>query len=86
VALDLGYGLVTMMLRRALDTKTDKREIEGAGLMLLRAYVVAGAEARRISRLRAPRMPETSLRAAVLAHFGDQGPRDLRRQWVAAAE
>ena len=69
-----------MMLRRALDTKTDKREIEAAGLMLLRAYGVEEPEARRISRLRAPKRPETSLRAAVLAHFGDQEPRDLRRQ------
>jgi AcrR family transcriptional regulator len=80
LALDLGYGFVTMMLRRALDTRIDKKEIEGAGLMLLRAWGVEEAEARRISRLRVPRMPETPLRAAVLAHFGDEEQRVLRGQ------
>jgi hypothetical protein len=78
VALDLGYGLTVMMLRRALDTRIHKKEIEGAGLMLLRAWGVEEAEARRISRLRLPRMPETSLRAAVLANFGDQELPSLR--------
>jgi len=80
LALDLGYGLVTMMLRRALDTKIDKREIAAAGLLLLRAYGVKEAEARRISRLRAPRMPETPLRVAVLAQFGDEELRVVRGQ------
>jgi len=70
VALDLGYGLATMMLRRSLEAKIDKKEIEAAGVMLLRAYGVEEAEARRISRLPAPKMPGTTLRAAVLAHFG----------------
>jgi AcrR family transcriptional regulator len=72
VALDLGYGLTTMMLRRALDTKTSKKDIEAAGLMLLRAYGVEEDEARRIAHSRAPTMPQISLRAAVLAHLGDQ--------------
>jgi AcrR family transcriptional regulator len=74
VALDLGYGLTTMMLRRTLDTKTAKKDIEAAGLMLLRAWGVEETEARRISRSRAPTMPQISLRAAVLAQFGDQEP------------
>jgi AcrR family transcriptional regulator len=80
VARDLGYGLVTMMLQRDLDTKIDQREIGAAGLMLLRAYGVEEAEARRISRLRAPRMPEIPLRAAVVAHFGNRERQDLPRQ------
>jgi AcrR family transcriptional regulator len=71
VALDLGYGLATMMLRRSLESRVGKKEIEAAGLMLMRAYGVEEAEARRISRLPAPKMPGASLRAAVLAHFGN---------------
>lgn len=80
VALDLGYGLVTMTLRRALDTKSAKRELQAAGLMLLRAYGVDEAEARRISRLRPPRMPEIALRTAVLAQFAQHEWRDHRGQ------
>ena len=69
IALDLGLGLTTVMLRRALDTRIERREIEAAGLMLLRAYKLEEPEAVRISRLRMPKMPEIPLREAVLAHF-----------------
>jgi hypothetical protein len=69
VALDLGYGLVTMMLKRALDAPVNLKEIEAAGLMLLRAYGVAADEARRISRLPLAQLPDTPLRAAVINRF-----------------
>ena len=63
VALDLGYGLVAVMIRRALNIGIDFKEIEAAGLMLLRAFGVAETEARRISRLPLPVLPELRLRA-----------------------
>jgi AcrR family transcriptional regulator len=70
VALDLGYGLVTVMIRRALNSGVDLKEIEAAGLMLLRAFGVPEIEARRISRLPLPLLPETPLRVAVIENFG----------------
>jgi AcrR family transcriptional regulator len=70
VALDLGYGLVTMMLRRALSSGLDFKEVEAAGLMLLRAFGVPEIEARRISRLPPPVLPEIQLRTAVIEDFG----------------
>jgi AcrR family transcriptional regulator len=70
VALDLGYGLVAVMIRRALNVGVDLKEIEAAGLMLLRAFGVAEIEARRISRLPLPVLPELRLREAVIDNFG----------------
>lgn len=70
VALDLGYGLVAVMIRRALNLGVDFKEIEAAGLMLLRAFGVPEIEARRISRLPLPVLPELRLRAAVIDNFG----------------
>jgi AcrR family transcriptional regulator len=70
VALDLGYGLVTVMIRRALNSGVDIKEVEAAGLMLMRAFGVPEIEARRISRLPLPLLPETPLRAAVIENFG----------------
>jgi AcrR family transcriptional regulator len=70
VALDLGYGLVAVMIRRALNLGVDLKEIEAAGLMLLRGFGVAEIEARRISRLPLPVLPELRLRAAVIDNFG----------------
>ena len=70
VALDLGYGLVTMMLRRALTSGIEIKEVEAAGLMLLRAFRVPEIEARRISRLPPPVLPELQLRTAVIDNFG----------------
>jgi AcrR family transcriptional regulator len=70
VALDLGYGLVTAMIRRALNSGVDIKEVEAAGLMLMRAFGVPEIEARRISRLPLPLLPETPLRAAVTENFG----------------
>jgi AcrR family transcriptional regulator len=69
VALDLGYGLATMMLQRALKRRIDLKEIEAAGLMLLRAFGVPEVEARRISRLPLPQLPQTPLRTAVIDNF-----------------
>jgi AcrR family transcriptional regulator len=70
VALDLGYGLFTVMIRRALNTGIDFKEVEAAGLMLLRAYGVPEVEARRISRLPLPVLPDLQLRTAVIDNFG----------------
>jgi AcrR family transcriptional regulator len=69
VALDLGYGLATMMLRRAMNARVDAKELEAAGLMLLRAFGVPEVEARRISRLPLPRLPDVPLRTAVINNF-----------------
>jgi len=70
VALDLGYGLVTVMIRRALNSGVDLKEIEAAGLMLMRAFGVPEIEARRISRLPLPQLPEIPLRVAVIGNSG----------------
>jgi len=72
VALDLGYGLVTVMIRRALNSGVDFKEVEAAGLMLMRAFGVAEIEARRISRLPLPLLPELPLRVAVIGNFGTE--------------
>ena len=69
VALDLGLGLATMMWQRALKSRVDPKELEAAGLMLMRAYGVPEAEARRISRLPLPQLPDVPLRTAVINHF-----------------
>jgi AcrR family transcriptional regulator len=69
VALDLGYGLATMMLRRALEAEVDVKALEAAGLMLLRAYGVPETEAKRIAHLRLPELPDVPLRTAVINKF-----------------
>ena len=69
VALDLGFGLATMMWQRALKSRIDAKELEAAGLMLLRAYGVPEVEARRISRLPLPQLPDVPLRTAVINNF-----------------
>jgi AcrR family transcriptional regulator len=69
VALDMGLGLATMMWQRALKSRVDPKELEAAGLMLMRAYRVPEVEARRISRLPLPQLPDVPLRTAVINHF-----------------
>jgi AcrR family transcriptional regulator len=69
VALDLGLGVATMMLKRALDSRLEPKELEAAGLMLMRAYGVPEVEARRISRLPLPELPDISLRTAIIQNF-----------------
>jgi len=70
VALDLGYGLAAVMIRRALQGGIDLRELDAAGLLLLRAFGVKEIEARRISRLPLAALPEIRLRTAVINGFG----------------
>jgi len=70
VALDLGYGLAAVMIRRALQGGIDAKEVDAAGLLLLRAFGLKEIEARRISRLPWPDLPDTPLRAAVISGFG----------------
>jgi hypothetical protein len=72
VALDFGYGLGAMMIRRALHARLDFKEIDAAGLMFLRAYGVKEIEARRIVRLPLLALPELALRAAVINNFGPE--------------
>jgi hypothetical protein len=69
VALDLGFGLSTMMWQRALKSRIDAKDLEAAGLMLMRAYGVPEVEARRISRLPLPQLPDVPLRTAVINNF-----------------
>jgi AcrR family transcriptional regulator len=54
VALDLGYGLAAVMIRRALQSGIDAKEVDAAGLLLLRAFG----------------LKDIPLRAAVIAGFG----------------
>ena len=70
VALDLGYGLAAVMIRRTLQGGIDLRELDAAGLLLLRAFGVKEIEARRISRLPLAALPEIRLRTAVINGFG----------------
>lgn len=72
VALDLGFGLAIMMWQRALESRIEPKELEAAGLMLMRAYGVPEVEARRISRLPLPKLPDIPLRTAVISHFGQE--------------
>jgi hypothetical protein len=69
VALDVGYGIMTVLIRRALTSAINRKEIEAAGLMLLRAYGVPESEAKRISRLPLPTLPALPLRAAVIGNI-----------------
>jgi hypothetical protein len=69
VALDLGFGLSIMMWQRALKSRIDTKDLEAAGLMLMRAYGVPEVEARRISRLPLPQLPDVPLRTAVINNF-----------------
>ena len=69
VALDLGFGLATMMWQRALKSRINPKDLEAAGLMLMRAYGVPEVEARRISRLPLPQLPDVPLRTAVINNF-----------------
>jgi AcrR family transcriptional regulator len=70
VALDLGYGLGTVMIRRALQDGIDLKEITAAGLLFLRALGVKEIEARRIARLTMAALPQLPLRAGVINDFG----------------
>ena len=58
------------MVRRALQGGIDAKEVDAAGLLLLRAFGLKEIEARRISRLPWPDLPDTPLRAAVITGFG----------------
>ena len=69
VALDIGYGVATVMIRRALTSAINRKEIEAAGLMLLRAYGVPESEAKRISQLPLPTLPALPLRTAVIGNI-----------------
>jgi AcrR family transcriptional regulator len=71
VALDLGYGLGSVMIRRASENGINLKDIGAAGLLFMRALGVSESEAQRISRLPLPVMPAVSLRAAVISSFDD---------------
>jgi AcrR family transcriptional regulator len=70
VALDLGYGLGSVMIRRAAKSGVKPKEIEAAGLMFMRALGIAEGDARRIARLPVPDMPAVTLRESVISNFG----------------
>ena len=67
VALDLGYGLAATMARRSLEAKLDPKELGAAGLMLMRAFGVAEAQAIRIAGRAFPDLPSMPLREAIVA-------------------
>jgi AcrR family transcriptional regulator len=66
VALDLGYGLAATMTRRFLHARIDVKELEAAGLMLLRAFGVPEAKAARLARRPLPELPRTPLSEAIV--------------------
>jgi AcrR family transcriptional regulator len=70
VALDLGYGLGSVMIRRASKGGVKSKEIDAAGLLFMRALGISESEAQRISRLPFPDMPAISLRESVIESFG----------------
>lgn len=66
VALDLGYGLGSVMIRRASENGINLKDIAAAGLLFMRALGVSQSEARRISELPLPQLPAIALRDAVI--------------------
>jgi len=65
-AMDLGLGLVVMMLRRAMTEGLAADDIAAAGLIFLRAFGVPEARARAIAYSPLPSPPTTPLRAAII--------------------
>jgi AcrR family transcriptional regulator len=66
VAMDLGYGLVVMLIRRGMTVGLAEGDVAAAGLMLMRAYGVPEARARAISQRPLGPMPEGALRDAII--------------------
>jgi AcrR family transcriptional regulator len=66
VALDMGYGIVTAMIGRAMSQKADDGEIGLAGFMLLRAFGISDSVAKKISRKRLPAPPNIPLRESII--------------------
>jgi AcrR family transcriptional regulator len=73
VALDMGYGLGSVMLRRFSEGGAKTKDIEAAGVMFMRALGMTENEARRIARLPLPDMPNVTLRESVIG-FGTNAP------------
>jgi AcrR family transcriptional regulator len=69
VALDLGYGLGSVMIRRVSQSGVKLKDIEAAGLLFMRALGLSESEARRISSLPLSDMPGVTLRDAVIDSF-----------------
>jgi AcrR family transcriptional regulator len=69
VALDLGYGLGSVMVRRVSEHGIKIKDIGAAGLLFMRALGVSEREAQRISDLPLPQMPADPLRDAVILSF-----------------
>lgn len=65
-AMDLGLGLVVMMLQRAMTEGLAAGDIAAAGLLLLRALGTPEARARELSDQPLPPGPKTPLRAAII--------------------
>ena len=72
VSLEVGNGLVAVMIRRALASGINRRELSAATFMLLRAMGVSLAKAKEISVMRLPRIPSTPLGDSIIREqFGD---------------
>ncbi len=65
-AMDLGLGLVVMLLRRAMTEGLTDNDIAASGLILLRAFGVPDARARAIAYNPLPSPPATPLRDAII--------------------
>jgi AcrR family transcriptional regulator len=74
VALDMGYGLGSVMIRRVSEGGVKPKEIEAAGLLFMRALGLSESEALRISSLPFPDMPTATLRDAVIDSFSAPSP------------
>jgi AcrR family transcriptional regulator len=69
VALDLGYGLGSVMVRRTAQSGVKLKEIETAGLLFMRALGLPESEAGRIAGLPLSDLPAIPLRDAVIGSF-----------------
>lgn len=66
IALELGYGLVTALVQRGMNSGITAKDINAGAEMLMRAFGIDEPEAQRLSRIRLPLPPSGELRDAVL--------------------
>lgn len=71
IALELGYGLVTALVQRGMNSGITAKDINAGAQMLMRAFGIDDGEAERLAKIRLPVPPAGELRGAVLANGVD---------------
>ncbi len=66
ISLEVGNGLVAVMIRRALADGIDRHDLSAATFMLLRAMGVPPSKAKDISVMRLPPMPDSPLGDSII--------------------